>query len=249
MKKILFTALSLIACLSFQSCDEEDIMYYEGGNAVHFINTSGTMTFITRPDDATAIMEVPVQLVGNIQEKDLNFSVEVVNDEENTTATPEQYNIVSTTVPKGETTGYLKVEVKNPDKINSAEKTLKLRLKLVDNDEVKAGGWRDFLVVDLLWSSDLIKPQTWKCFTYFICKKYSSQLYRTYIEATGKTECYYTTGKINDPETGKLWSQTESIVWGKKFGDYVRAWNEEHFPEVLRHDDGDYAGEPIVPIY
>jgi len=249
MKKILLTALSLIACLSFQSCNEEEIMQYEGGNAVHFISTSGSMTFLTKPNDETAIMEVPVQLVGNIPEKDLSFSVEVVNDEEKTTATPEQYTIVSTTVPKGETTGYLKVEVKNPDKINAAEKTLKLRLKLIDNTEVKAGGWRDFLVVDLLWSSDLIQPQTWAYFTYFICKKYSSKLYRTYIDVIGKTECYYISGKINDPETGKMWTQTESIVIGKKFGDYVRAWNEEHFPEVLRHDDGKYAGEPIVPVY
>ena len=83
MKKIFFATLSLVAGLSFlSSCNEEDIMFYEGGNAVHFVDKERSMTFVTQPESVTAVLEVPVQLVGNIPEKDLTFSVEVVEDEE-----------------------------------------------------------------------------------------------------------------------------------------------------------------------
>ena len=82
MKKIFFATLSLVAGLSFlSSCNEEDIMFYEGGNAVHFVDKERSMTFVTQPESVTAVLEVPVQLVGNIPEKDLTFSVEVVEDE------------------------------------------------------------------------------------------------------------------------------------------------------------------------
>lgn len=251
MKKILFSALSLIACLSFQSCSEEEIMYYEGGNAVHFLESekSKSMTFITQPDLESATLQLPVQLIGNIQDKDLTFSVEVINDEERTTATPDQYEIVSCTIPSGETMGYVTVKVKNPDKINSASKTLKLGLKLVDNEQVKAGGWSHVLTADLLWSSDYVKPGSWTGFYYYVCQKFSPAMYKAYIAATGYTEFYWNSSN-KDPELGRAWIQTEMYGISKKFGDWIRKWNEEHFPEVYCHDgDYEYAGTPVVPLW
>lgn len=251
MKKILLTALSLIACLSFQSCNEEEIMYYEGGNAVHFIESERTksMSFITQPDSETATMRIPVQLIGNIQEKDLTFSVEVINDEEKTTATPEQYEIISCTIPRGEAMGYLTVEVKNPDKINSASKTLKLGLKLIDNEEVKAGGWNHVLTADLTWSSDYVKPASWTGFYYYVCQNFSPAMYKAYIAATGYTEFYWNSSNI-DPELGRAWNQSEMYGIAKKFGDWIRKWNEDNFPEVYCHDgDYEYTGEPVIPLW
>lgn len=249
MKNKILLCLSLILCSMFQACEQDDIMYYEGGNAVHFIAASYSTTFLTHIEDETDIIQVPVQLVGNIQDKDLEFAVEVVNDEEKTTATPEQYNIISCIVPAGETTGYMKIEVKNPDKLNTTAKTLKLRLKLIDKDGgAKAGGWRDFLEIDVLWSSDWIKPATWSGFYYFVCQKYSPAMHKAYVAATGYTECYYTTTKIVDPETGDYWYSDKCRVMGKKFGDWIRKWNEENAPLIYCHD-GDYEGEPVVPIY
>ena len=251
MKKIFFATLSLVAGLSFlSSCNEEDIMFYEGGNAVHFVDKERSMTFVTQPESVTAVLEVPVQLVGNIPEKDLTFSVEVVEDEEKITATPDQYQIGDCIVPAGKTEGTFKLTVKNPDMLDIDEKTLRLRVKLVDNETVKAGGWRDYLVIDLTWSSDYVKPATWTGFYYYVCQKYSPNMHRAYIAATGYTEFYNSLGKLVDPETGAYWPSDKQYAIAKKFGDWIRKWNEDNAPLVYCHDgDYKYTGEPIVPIW
>lgn len=252
MKHIVLSALALLACLSFQSCSEDDIMFYEGGNAVHFLDAERSMTFVTQPDAETAIMQVPVQLVGNIADKDLEFSVRPIEDGEYTTATPDQYKIVSCIVPKGETQGYLSIEVKNPDMLNLDTKNIYLRLELIDNEEVKAGGWRDFLEIDLMWSSDFVKPATWGAMRWYLVTstdQWSPNVYRAYIAATGMTEFYGSLGGIKDPATGAYWTSDQMYSVAKKFGDWIRAWNEEHYPEVYCHD-GDsekWAGKPLVP--
>lgn len=251
MKYIVLSVLALLTCISFQSCSEDDIMFYEGGNAVHFLSTSQEKSFALEPDAETAIMQIPVQLVGNLPEKDLTFSVEVIDDGEYTTATPEQYNIVSCIVPAGETKGFLSIEVSNPDMLNLDTKNLYLRLKLIDNDEVKAGGWRDYLEIDLKWSSDWVKPDTWSAMRWYIpanYKHWSPNLYRAYIAATGLTEFYGPHSGIPDPETGAIWTSDKMYSIGKKLGDWIRKWNEEHYPEVYCHDgDEEWAGTPIEP--
>ena len=252
MKHKLFAWLFLIASLGFYACEQEDIMYYEGGNAVHFIKTSQEFSFLTQLDAESAILQVPVRLVGNVPEEAITFSVEVVNDAEYTTATADQYSILETVIPAGEVQGYISLEVKNPEKLNLDTKTLHLRLKLVSNEAIKAGGWMDYLVVDVLWSSDVVKPKTWGGMRWFLLndyKEYSSNLYRAYIAATGCTEMYYSLGGLHDPELGRYWTQEECFVKAKQFGDWIRKWNEEHAPEVYCHDDGDFAGQPIVPQF
>ena len=87
MKYIVLSVLALLTCISFQSCSEDDIMFYEGGNAVHFLSTSQEKSFALEPDAETAIMQIPVQLVGNLPEKDLTFSVEVIDDGESNSLT------------------------------------------------------------------------------------------------------------------------------------------------------------------
>lgn len=250
MKQILLSALVLLSCISFQSCSEDDIMFYEGGNAVHFVSTSINESFVTDLTLDSKTLSIPVQLVGNISDKDLTFSVKVVEDEEYTTASADHYSIVSCTVPAGKTQGALTLELKNPEKLNLGTKSLKVRFELVDNESVKAGGWREYLKIDLLWSSDYVKPKTWNAFYYYVCKKFSPAMYRAYIEATGYTECYLSLGNQVDPETGEYWSTNKAYSIGKKFGDYVRQWNENNPDNILRHDgDYDYTGDPIEPIW
>ena len=249
MKRIILSVFSLLACLAFQSCNEEEIMYYEGGNAVHFLSTSISDSFITDLTQETRTLSIPVQLVGNISEKDLTFSVKVLEDEERTTATTDQYDIISCTVPAGETEGRLNIELKNPDMLNIDTKTLKLALALVDNEEVKAGGWRDFLEIDLTWSSDYVQPKTWRAFYFYVCKKFSPAMYRAYIAATGYTECYLSLGNTVDPETGAYWSNNKGYAIGKKFGDWIRQWEEENGQKYLHDGDYEYSGTPVEPLW
>ena len=249
MKKIILSAFALLAGLSFQSCSEDDIMYYEGGNAVHFVSTSISDSFVLDLTQDSKTLDIPVQLVGNIPEEDLTFDVKRVEDEEYTTATTEQYSIVSCTVPKGSTQGTLKLELKNPDKLNLDTKTLKLRLELVDNEQVKAGGWRDFLKIDITWSSDYVKPKTWNAFYYYVCQKFSPAMLRAYIAATGYSECYLSLGGQYDPETGAYWSTNKGYAIGKQFGDWIRAWEEENGQKYLHDGDYTYTGTPVVPLW
>lgn len=245
MRKLLYSLLFLMACLcSFQACQQEEVMYYQGGNAVHFLDTVSNYSFIQNLEAVKDTMVIPVLLVGNPADWDRTFKVEVVEDEY-TTATEGQYRILSSEVLAGDTCGYLYVEIMNPEKLDIETKTLNLHLNLLDNDELKAGGWLKYLTMKLTWSSDLVKPYSWRSMYYFICKKYSSNVYRAYIEATGLYEMYYSL--TPDPVTGEKWEQNYCYVLGTKFGDWVRNYNATH-DDVYRHDDGDYAGEEIIPI-
>lgn len=249
----LYRFLLLLVCLSvFQACQKEEVMYWRGDHAVNFLAATYNLSFIQNIEAEKDVAKIPVLLMGNKLTEDMEFGVEVVtedpDDEDYVAADPSQYKILSSKVLAGDTLGYIQIEVLNPEKQNLASKTQTLRLKLVDKGEMKAGGWRDFLTLDFTWSSDLVQPYTWKSMRWFLCGNYySSNVYRAYIAATGLYEMYYSLSP--NPETGETWSEAQCYVLGKKFGDWVRKWNEEHYPEVYCHDDGKYAGQPIVPLY
>lgn len=240
-KKYLFL-LSLII-IGLSSCKDSDIMYYEGGSVLHFMKKTQGLSFMTKPNIEKDTMIVRALVVGNPVNYDRTFAVEVVDT--STTATPEQYRILQTIVPANDTCGYLHVEVTNPDFLNIKETTLTLGLIIKDNDAFKAGGWLSYISIVLTWTSDLIQPETWRAMRFFFTSKYSSNVYRAIIASTGLTEFWYYNP---DPETGYQLDQYEGWVYGKKFGDWIREYNETH-DDVYRHDDGDYEGEEIVPIY
>lgn len=240
-KKYLF--LLIVALTGFNACEKSDIMYYEGGAAIHFMKTEQGLSFITKPDNEKDTMIVRALVVGNPADHDRTFAVEVIDTL--TTATPDQYRILQAIVPANDTLGYLQIEVTNPDFLNIEETTLTLGLKMKDNDDFKAGGWLSYISTVLTWTVDLIKPETWNNMSRFFCSKYSSNVYRAIIASTGLTEFWLNKA---DPETGYKIDQNEAYVYGKYFGDWIRNYNATH-DDVYRHDDGDYAGEPVEPIY
>ena len=245
MNKIIYKSIILLACICcLQSCKKEEIMYYEGGSAVHFLSRTQNHSFLLTLDEQYGEMTIPVMLVGNPVDKDINLSYEIINDEQYTTASSEHYEILEAVIPKGEQRGYVKVRVSNPNLLDLGTPTLTLRLKLVDGNDVQAGGWLDYLTIDLTWSSDVVQPATWGSMRWFTCIQYSSNVYRAYIAATGLLEMYYSLTPAPD---GTEWPEQQCYVLGKKFGDWVRQWNKDHYPEVYCHDDGPYAGQPIQP--
>ena len=238
-----FVLLGLV-CMGIWGCSKSDIMYYEGGNAVHFMKTSQGLSFMTKMEAEKDTMQIRVLLVGNPVNLDREFAVEVVDDS-TTTATPDQYRILKTVVPANDTMGMLLLEVSNPNYLNTNKSTLELKLKVVDNENFKAGGWLNYMTILLPWTTDVIRPQTWSAMSYFFTSKYSSNVYRAFVASTGLTEFWYFSP---DPETGYQVSESEGFVLGKKFGDWIREYNRTH-DDVYRHDDGNYKGEEIEPIH
>jgi len=80
--------------------------------------------------------------------------------------------------------------------------------------------------------------------TVFFTEDYSSNAYRAIIASCGITEFWYfdygPNGEMESPYTG--------YYLGRKFGDWIREYNATH-DDVYRHDDGDLAGQPVVPMF
>ena len=239
-----YAILLIIICMGLYSCSKSDIMYYEGGNALHFMKLRQGLSFMTNMEAEKDTMQIKVLLVGNPVDRDREFAVEVVSDSI-TTATSDQYRVIKAVVPANDTIGTLVLEVCNPKFLGINEFTLVLKLAVKDNENFKVGGWLNYSAIILTWTTDLVQPETWRAMRFFFTSKYSSNVYRAIIASTGLTEFWY---YDPDPETGYRLDQYEGWVYGKMFGDWIREYNKTH-DDVYRHDDGAYKGEEIVPIY
>jgi hypothetical protein len=99
MNKIIYKSIILLACICcLQSCKKEEIMYYEGGSAVHFLSRTQNHSFLLTLDEQYGEMTIPVMLVGNPVDKDINLSYEIINDEQYTTASSEHYEILEAVI-------------------------------------------------------------------------------------------------------------------------------------------------------
>ena len=234
----------LFVFLIIGGCSKSDIMYYEGGNAIHFMKSQQGLSFMTNMAAEKDTIQIKLLLAGNPENKDREFEVEILNDSI-TTAKPEYYKILSAIVPANDTCGYLLIEVINPTFLNIEENTLVLHIALKGNEYFKPGGWLKYVTTTVSWTTELVQPETWRAMRFFFTSKYSSNVYRAIIASTGLLEFWY---YDPDPNTGYQLTQEEGWVYGKMFGDWIREYNETH-DDVYRHDDGEYAGEEIVPIY
>lgn len=193
-----YAILLIIICMGLYSCSKSDIMYYEGGNALHFMKLRQGLSFMTNMEAEKDTMQIKVLLVGNPVDRDREFAVEVVSDSI-TTATSDQYRVIKAVVPANDTIGTLVLEVCNPKFLGINESTLVLKLAVKDNENFKVGGWLNYSAIILTWTTDLVQPETWRAMRFFFTSKYSSNVYRAIIASTGLTEFWY---YDPDPETG-----------------------------------------------
>ena len=192
-----YAILLIIICMGLYSCSKSDIMYYEGGNALHFMKLRQGLSFMTNMEAEKDTMQIKVLLVGNPVDRDREFAVEVVSDSI-TTATSDQYRVIKAVVPANDTIGTLVLEVCNPKFLGINESTLVLKLAVKDNENFKVGGWLNYSAIILTWTTDLVQPETWRAMRFFFTSKYSSNVYRAIIASTGLTEFWY-----YDPDHGK----------------------------------------------
>lgn len=244
MRSLYRCILFVFLAIGIWRCDRSDIMYYEGGNAIHFMKSKQGLSFMANMDAEKDTIQIQILVTGNPVNQDREFEIEILNDSI-TTANPEYYKIISAIVPANDTCGYLFIEVMNPSFLNIEEKTLALHIAVKENEYFKPGGWLSYITMTVSWTTELVQPETWRAMRYFFTSKYSSNVYRAIIASTGLLEFWY---YDPDPETGYQLDQYEGWVYGKMFGDWIREYNATH-EDVYRHDDGDYAGEEIVPIY
>lgn len=217
------------------SCAEEEIMPFAAAPAVNFGTEKMEYSFLGNAE-GEYVQEVEVAIIGNAADHDREFNVEVVNDSL-TTATPDQYQVLGGVVEAGQYAGKLRVKLLNSAQLDTAIVSLHLRLA-ASNDFRK--GNLEAEEVTLYWTNKVIVP-SWTYYRYFFTAKASTAAYRAIVESTGAT-----TFTLNDY---RALGPTGAQALGTKFGDYVKQWNLDHPDNPLRHDDGDLAGEKIVPIY
>lgn len=240
MKQIKIYLSFLLVLVIFSGCQKEEITSFQAPGAVNFDRMANLYnvqySFLTNPANEY-LQEIPVQIIGNPVDQDRTFKVEVVRDSL-TTATDDQFEIVGGTVKAGEFNGKLTIRLlKSPVLDNSM---VSLKLKLVDSEDFKAGNVeaREFVVS---WTNKVIVP-VWNVYLrLFITPKGSTAAFRLFMQISGLTQFlakdYVALGAAG----------TEAL--GTRYGDYIMQWNKDNPDNIMRHDDGPAAGQPIVPVY
>lgn len=238
-------------------CKEDPLQAYTGGDAVCFWEHAKSYSFYgaSTAELPTGIIRVKINIMGYTKPYDRTVAGVALEDAPNTpvdqkrtTASPDEYRILGGSISANSVDGWFEVELKNVDKIAADE--LKLNVLLTENEHFIPGLKENESIV-ITWSRALLRPQTWNGMQYFFCATYSSQVYKIYMEITGLREFWYMTAgpdPENNPEDAKI-SEAMGFVWGRMFGDYIRAYNLEHPDAPMLHDDGTLAGERIIPIF
>ena len=131
----------------------------------------------------------------------------------------------------------VKVRVKNTPLLKEKEVRLWLVLKESDDFSVGVSGMNQSI---LKWSNRLIQPANWRWLRYYF-GTYSTRFYEFIIEVTGRTEFPY-----NHPDASlEPMGVDEVEAWANMVRDALDEYNATH-DDVLRHDDGDAKGQPVV---
>ena len=256
MKKfIIFWA---IACLmaTLSGCKKESMLPYIGGDAVSFWRRT-----VVRSLYEASVAELPkdtikldLHILGFTKPYDRTVTGAAIEDapgtpdnQRVTTATPGEYRILGGTIPANSLTGKFEVEIINQDKLATEE--LKLALAITENEHF-IPGLKENYTITLTWTQKLMQPTSWNTMAINFCSIYSSQCYRIIIMITGHKEIVSTAGPdpLNNPDDRPVPDNTR-IVWGIMFGNYIRDYNAAHPDAPMLHDDGAYAGTPIIPRY
>lgn len=235
---IFFLALVLLLC----ACEKSEIKSFEAESAVTFLPTrTGDKTYETTYSflgntSNEYVQNIEVQIIGDATDHDRFFNAEVVKDSI-TTAPEDQYEIMEGIVKAGEFTGNLSVKLYNSEALDST--SVSINLKLTDSEDFRSGivETNDFKVS---WTNKIVVP-SWFYYRFFFTAKASTSAYRAIVISTGVRE-------FNRADFFAVGVDGATAL-GTQFGDYVKQWNLDNPDNPLKHDDGDLAGQDIVPRY
>ncbi|MFY0715336.1 DUF4843 domain-containing protein [Seonamhaeicola sp. NFXS20] len=234
MKALYNLYILAIFGLLIVSCDKDEINEFQAESAINFVNDSIQYSFITEPADEY-ILEVPVAIIGDTVSYDRTFTAKIIDDEL-TTAPTELYELLEGTVPAGSFTGSLSVKLKKDPILETS--SVAIHIGIEPSSDFIEGNY-DTNSVKLIWTNKIVIP-AWTYFRYFFTRYSSTAAYRAFIASTGMVSF-----TLNDY---RALGPTGAQAMGKAFGDYVRQYEIDNGTPLL-HDDGDHAGEEIIPIY
>lgn len=227
------------------ACQKEGLTIFDSEPAVNFdiisvtgglVSYSKDYNFLLNPDDEY-VEEINVSVMGGSADRDRYFKVDVVEDE-NTTATAGQYQIIEGLVPAGEFKGKLFIKLnRTPD---LQEKTLSLKIRIVESEDFKVGNTESSQFI-LTWNDRAVPPAINVYVRTFFIANWSTQAYRIFTQTTGMLN-FLVADYSRMGEAG-------TIALSTKFGDYIKQWNLDHPEEELEHDDGPLVGQAIDPIH
>lgn len=235
MKNTIYTLLIAVLFISFFSCEKDEIMSYEGGFAINFLEDSTNYSFLAN-DDPYYIQEIKVRISGDTTDYERYFNVSVISDDFSQAST-DRYEIVDGIIPAGEIEGILKIKLFSIKEL--PDTTFAINLKIEDTETFKVGNIENS-TFKLKWTNKVVVP-SWGYFKYFMCRTASTSCYLAILKSTGMT-------KFGRSELTQIGMEGAKVM-GIKFGDYVKKWNLEHPNKKLVHSDGSKQGEEIVPLY
>lgn len=226
-------------------CEKETLTQFDSAPAVNFdiismpggpASYSTEYSFLVNPDPEY-IQEIAVSIMGVAVDRERYFNVEIVDDEV-TTATSDQYQIIGGTVAAGAYNGKLAIKlIKTPD---LQEKTVYLKLRIVASEDFKVGNPESAEFV-LGWTDRAVPPAINVYVRTFFIANWSTQAYRIFTQTTGMLN-FLVADYQRLGEAG-------TIALSTQFGDYIKQWNLDNPDDILVHDDGPLVGQPINPIH
>lgn len=171
-----------------------------------------SMTFKRQAEGAaTAVIEVPVKLIGAAAATDRQIGYSILDA--GTTAQSGQYEILSATVPAQKTYGAIRIEVRYSPELDAEQRALTLRL--TDSPDLRVG-LDIYLKANVSWHNMLPRPVTtkqWSTYNAFIESELAS--------ANASPDAYSQAGHqllIN------AFGWEELPEWGTDYSYYIDAW-------------------------
>lgn len=171
-----------------------------------------SMTFKRQAEGAeTAVIEVPVKLIGGAANSDRQIGYSVLD--EGTTAQSGQYEILDATVPAGKSYGAIRIEVRYTPELDAEERSLTLRL--TDSPDLRVG-LDIYLKASVSWHNMLPRPVTnkqWSTYNAFIESEVAS--------GNASPEAYSQAGHQLLVDA---FGWEELPEWGPDYSYYIDAW-------------------------
>lgn len=233
-----FLALLVLVTVLF-ACEKSEVGDFQAEPAVNFSRINNqfavSYTFLTNPT-GEYVQKIPVKIMGFSTDRDRQFKVEVVEGVQ-TSATSDQYEILSCIVPAGSYDGTLSVKLLNSPLLKDSVVSLKLRI--ADATDFKKGNMElnEFTVN---WTDKIIVPAWNVYYRTFFAPAASSNVYRLFVQITGLTSFL--------AADYRLLGEPAAIALGTQFGDYIKQWeldNGRHFV----YDDGANRGQRVLPVH
>lgn len=236
MKHIVYTiGLIIMLCVLTWSCEKDEVGSFEAKSAINFVKDSIQYSFIQETADEH-IIEIPVAVIGDTTSYDRFFEV-TIEEGASTTASSDLYKIMEGKIAAGEFSGNLLVKVKKDPILDDTSVSILITGAKSEDFEV---GNVESNRTKLIWTNKVVVP-AWTYFRYFFTRYPSTAAYRAFIASTGLTD-------FTRNDYIYVYGPTGAQALGKAFGDYIRQYEIDN-GEPLLHDDGDHAGEEIIPIY